>query len=223
MPVAPSAHQPLKVALIVPAKKFRCLGSMLWIQRYGPLQVASVTHEAGHFVRLFNEEIGNHLYPEKIARSFDVVGFSAKTSAVTRAEKLAEKIKSEARRLNRQIVTILGGEHASMANGSRAAGMFDYMLPGESEQAFIDILDAIQLQREGLQIRRDTLSKSNLMPGHIELGGGAGRVSDREQFEFLKSYHLDDGRSRLDRLRSPKGSGVTTVYGPDQSSWRENQ
>ena len=144
MPVTQSSHQPLKVALIVPAKKFRCLGSMLWIQRYGPLQVASVTHEAGHFVRLFNEEIGNHLYPEKIASNFDVVGFSAKTSAITRAEELAEKIKTEARRLNRQIVTILGGEHASMVNGNRASNMFDFMLPGESEQAFLDILKTIQ-------------------------------------------------------------------------------
>ena len=121
MPVPNPTPQPLKVALIVPAKKFRCLGSMMWVQRYGPLQVASVAHEAGYFVRLFNEEIGNHLYPEKIASDFDVVGFSAKTSAITRAEALAEKIKAEARRLNRPIVTILGGEHASMANGNRAS------------------------------------------------------------------------------------------------------
>jgi hypothetical protein len=84
----------LRVAIVVPAKKFLCLGGLLWSQRYGPLQVASVARDAGHFVRVFNEELGVRISAEDLARHFDVVGFSAKTSALTRAEELARDIKS---------------------------------------------------------------------------------------------------------------------------------
>jgi len=151
MSVNNSTSKPLKVALIIPAKKFHCLGSMLWVQRYGPLQVASVAQEAGHFVRVYNEEICNNLYPEKIAIDYDVVGISAKTCAITRAEQIVRKIKLEAHRLNRDIVMVLGGEHASMSNGKRISSLFDYILPGESEKAFKDILDMIQCERKGIQ------------------------------------------------------------------------
>ena len=146
-----SHSQQLKVALIVPAKKFRCLGGMLWTQRYGPLQVATVVHEAGHFVQVYNEEIGNKVYPQEIALNYDVVGISSKTSAITRAEEIAQQIKIAAKQFNRNIIMVLGGEHASMSNGNRISSDFDYVLPGESELAFLDILEFIKLERQGMQ------------------------------------------------------------------------
>lgn len=144
-----SPTQPLKVALIVPAKKIFCLGSFLWMQRYGPLQVASVVQETGYSVKLFNEELGNHVSPLEIALNYDVVGISSKTCAITRAEEIVQQIKLEAKRFGRNVVTVLGGEHASTCGGHRISRHFDHVLPGESEHAFVDILKSIELEHHG--------------------------------------------------------------------------
>lgn len=141
--------QPLKVALIVPAKKLFCLGSFLWMQRYGPLQVASIVQEAGYSVKLFNEEFGNHVSPLAIALNYDVAGISSKTSAITRAEEIAQQIKLEAKKIGRNVVTVLGGEHASTSGGNRISSHFDHVLLGESEYAFVEILKSIELERHG--------------------------------------------------------------------------
>ena len=114
----------LRVAIVVPAKNFFCLAGVLWTQRYGPLQVASITRQAGYFVRLFNEELGLRVSPQELAQEFDVVGFSCKTSAITRAEELAQAIKREAEKLGRHVVTVLGGEHISMDGDSRFPPLF---------------------------------------------------------------------------------------------------
>ena len=134
----------LRVAIVVPAKHLFCLAGVLWTQRYGPLQVASVTWQAGYFVRLFNEELGLCISPQELAQAFDVVGFSCKSSAITRAEEIAGAIKREAEKLGRQVVTVLGGEHISMGGDSRFSPFFDYTLKGESEELFVMLLNALE-------------------------------------------------------------------------------
>jgi len=133
----------LKVAVVVPEKRFTTLGGLLWTQRYGPLQVASKVRDAGYDVRLYNEELGLRANPEELARTCDVVGFSAKTSALTRAEKLARSVKDRASRAGRVVVTVLGGEHACMCGGTRVSEAFDFLLPGEAEEAFTSLLDLL--------------------------------------------------------------------------------
>ncbi|MGZ6235860.1 MAG: B12-binding domain-containing radical SAM protein [Syntrophales bacterium] len=137
----------LRVAIVVPAKKLFFVADLGWIQRYGPLQVASVTRQAGYFVRLFNEELGLRVDPGELAREFDVVGFSSKTAAITRAEKLAGDIKREAEKIGRSVVTVLGGEHISLGGESRFSPHFDYMLRGESEEAFLTLLKALESKK----------------------------------------------------------------------------
>jgi hypothetical protein len=110
----------LRVAIVVPAKKLLCLGGLLWMQRYGALQVASVVREAGYPVQLFNEELGTRVSVEQLAQSFDVIGFSCKTSALSRAEELAEAIMNDAARRGREVVTVLGGEHISVGGDNLA-------------------------------------------------------------------------------------------------------
>jgi radical SAM superfamily enzyme YgiQ (UPF0313 family) len=139
----------LCVAIVVPAKRLVCLGGLLWTQRYGPLQVASVVRDAGYFVQLFNEELGLRVSAQELAQKFDVVGFSCKTSAISRAEKLAEAIKGEAGKLGRHVVTVLGGEHISIGGDTRFSPCFDYMLRGESEEAFLLLLRALESDEAG--------------------------------------------------------------------------
>ena len=149
----------LRVAIVVPAKKFLCLGGLLWTQRYGALQVASVVRDAGYAVQLFNEELGLRVTAEQLAQSFDVVGFSCKSSALTRAEELAEAIKKKAKERGCRVVTVLGGEHISMAGDSRFSPQFDYLLRGESEEAFVALLKALESagDREGEEVIQGSL------------------------------------------------------------------
>ncbi|MDJ0722774.1 MAG: radical SAM protein [Desulfobacterales bacterium] len=142
-----STFQNPRVAIIVPSKRLPYLGAALWIQRYGPMQVAQVVREAGYFVRVYNEEIGPRIDPREIALDFDVVGVSAKTCAITRAEAIVRAIKAEARQANRRILAVLGGEHASMALGTHIPAAFDIVLPGEAEQALVDILELFRKGR----------------------------------------------------------------------------
>ena len=153
----------LRVAIVVPAKHFFCLGGVIWTQRYGPLQVASITRQAGYFVRLFNEELGLRVSPQELAREFEVVGFSCKTSAITRAEELAQAIKREAEKLGRQVVTVLGGEHISMEGDSRFPPYFDYMLRGESEEAFLALLKTLESEkRDAAEMFQVSLKKRHI-------------------------------------------------------------
>ena len=141
--------------MIVPAKKNNCLGSFLWVQRYGPLQVAGMVREAGHDVKLFNEEIGCAICPQTIASTYDIVGLSAKTCAISRAEEIVHSIEMAATRLNRKITFVLGGEHASMSDSGRISKRFDYVLPGESEAAFVHLLDSMRSGRETEASKQD--------------------------------------------------------------------
>jgi radical SAM superfamily enzyme YgiQ (UPF0313 family) len=153
----------LRVAIVVPAKKLFCLAGALWTQRYGPLQVASVTSQAGYFVRLFNEELGLQVSPQELAREFDVVGFSCKSAAITRAEEIAGAVKIEAEKLGRQVVTVLGGEHISVGGDSRFSPFFDYRLRGESEAAFLQLLKCLELEgRDGADIFNNSLNKNHI-------------------------------------------------------------
>jgi radical SAM superfamily enzyme YgiQ (UPF0313 family) len=136
---------------------------VLWTQRYGPLQVASVTRQAGYFVRLFNEELGLRVSPPELAQEFDVVGFSSKSAAITRAEEIAGAVKKEAEKLGRQVVTVLGGEHISLGGESRFSPFFDYTLRGESEEAFLQLLKYLEAGgREAADTFNTSLNKNHI-------------------------------------------------------------
>ena len=153
----------LRIAIVVPAKRLFCLAGALWTQRYGPLQVASVTRQAGYFVRLFNEELGLRVSPQDLAQAFDVVGFSCKSAAITRAEEIAIAVKREAEKLGRQIVTVLGGEHISFGGDSHLSPVFDYTLRGESEGAFLQLLKALESEGHATDdIFNDYLKKNQV-------------------------------------------------------------
>lgn len=156
----------LRVAIVVPAKTFVCLAGSLWAQRYGPLQVATIAQQAGYFVRLFNEELGLTVSAEELARHFDVVGFSCKSASITRAEALARAIKSESEKLGRHVVTVLGGEHVSVGGDTRFSPWFDYLLRGESEEAFLLLLKTLESDRlEGTPTLNASLGNLHLCDG----------------------------------------------------------
>jgi radical SAM superfamily enzyme YgiQ (UPF0313 family) len=156
----------LRVAIVVPAKTFVCLAGSLWAQRYGPLQVATIAQQAGYFVRLFNEELGLTVSAEELARHFDVVGFSCKSASITRAEALSRAVKSESEKLGRHVVTVLGGEHVSVGGDTRFSPWFDYLLRGESEEAFLLLLKTLESDRlEGTPTLNASLGNLHLCDG----------------------------------------------------------
>lgn len=142
METGPSSSQ--RIAIVVPAKRLQFLAGLLWIQRYGPLQVASCLKDAGYRVQLFNEELGARVTAGELAAEYDIVGFSSKTCAMSRATQLACGVKSEAVRLGRSVTTILGGEHACMCGDAQLSQCFDHVLAGEAEEFCVTLVNALQ-------------------------------------------------------------------------------
>lgn len=138
-----------RIAIVVPAKRLQFLAGLLWIQRYGPLQVASCLKDAGYRVQLFNEELGARVTARELAAEYDIVGFSSKTCAMSRATQLARQVKAEAAALGRTVTTILGGEHACMCEGARLPECFDHVLAGEAEEFCIALVNALQQAEKG--------------------------------------------------------------------------
>jgi len=142
METGPSS--PHRIAIVVPAKRLQFLAGLLWIQRYGPLQVASCLRDAGYRVQLFNEELGARVTAAELAAEYDIVGFSSKTCAMSRATQLARQVKAEAAALGRAVTTILGGEHACMCAGAQLPECFDHVLAGEAEEFCVALVNALQ-------------------------------------------------------------------------------
>lgn len=137
-----------KIAIIVPQKSIKCLADALWMQRYGPLQVANVLEQTGHKVMLFNEELYSKVNTYKLAKNFEVVGISAKTSAIKRAEQIAYEVKHYAANLGKKLLVVLGGEHASLSGSKRLSCDFDIVLRGESERQFTDIIQSLSIANQ---------------------------------------------------------------------------
>jgi len=106
-----------------------------WIRRWpllGPITLATILHERGYDVEVYNENISG-VIPENAGAyddicSADVVGISIMTSTANRGYAIAERIRRDAP----QSTIVFGGVHASfMAEEALAHG--DIVVRGEGE------------------------------------------------------------------------------------------
>ena len=170
----------LKVAVIVPQKRHFALGSLLWHQRFGPLQIATSSSACGYETALFNEEISSSVDLEAIVDEFDVLAFSSKCSAISRTEKLAKDAKSIAKDKKKNIYTMLGGEHATMTGNTRIADCFDKVISsGEGELEFVAYLDHISGKQE-----KSSFNPLEIVPDY-KLVRGVKKTLDSKLFKYL--------------------------------------
>jgi anaerobic magnesium-protoporphyrin IX monomethyl ester cyclase len=101
----------------------------------GTLYLGTILHNAGHHVRIFNENI----LPEKIDPyeiKADIYCISALTVSANRGRMLAQEIK----RIYPESKIIIGGIHASLCPET-FEGVADQIVYGEAEQIILDLIE----------------------------------------------------------------------------------
>jgi len=129
----------LKILLINPLNTgyYYRLGAI-----YPPLGLAylsSVLKEKGHEVRIVDMNVEKFDYKSFDYTEYDVVGISVDTTRFPLASNIARVVKQQG------VPVVFGGPHASAeVNDILKKGIADYIILGEGEKAFLDLVEAIK-------------------------------------------------------------------------------
>ena len=140
-----------KIVLVEPKSTHLHVYSRVAIPRLGAVLLATILRNLGYDVRVYIEDIAPIDMQDVL--SADVVGISTITSTAPPSYALAEKVRTAG------IPVVLGGTHTSFMTeeGLRHA---DYVIRGEGEGAFVELLEALEGKRDletiqNLSYRRD--------------------------------------------------------------------
>ena len=123
----------------------------------GIAYMGATLEKEGIPVELHDERVGTDQEMKAAIDRNDIIGFSALTPNIRRAIAWAKYAKERGK------ITVMGGPHASVDQGVFLdSGHFDYVLKGEAEYTFPEMLEAIEggdeealSQVEGLAALRD--------------------------------------------------------------------
>jgi len=108
-------------------------GMYVTMPRHGALQVASYINKAGYNVKYLFEGFINVTLETILSHKPDMVAFTGITSAIPKIKKMAWSLGE------RGIISVLGGEHASMST----AHFTDYTMPRAGGRELADLLDQV--------------------------------------------------------------------------------
>ncbi len=132
-----------KVLLIRPAPKAAMFGDESFVP-LGLGYIASALERNNYKVKIMDLLIqrmsDEELLCEIDAFKPDVVGFSAVTPVVKSAYRIAQKIKNK----NRDIITVIGGPHATAIPDEGLENNIDFVIKGEGEETVVDLFKNIQ-------------------------------------------------------------------------------
>ena len=133
-----------KISLVVARPKIYGPGNFQVFARYGPTTIATVLHNAGFDVRLFDKSITPKLDLESIVEWSDLIGFSAKTGAITDVRRMIDQVRLYSDLKGKNIPVVLGGEHASLAPEHSLKHLdIDYLIRGEGDNSIIELIDSL--------------------------------------------------------------------------------
>ena len=140
-----------KIVLVEPKSTHLHVYSRVAIPRLGVVLLGTILRNLGFDVRVYIEDIAPIEMQEVM--SADLVGISIITSTAPPSYALAEKVRSAG------IPVVLGGTHASFM-AEEGLQHADYVIRGEGEEAFLELLEALQGKRnladiQNLSYRRD--------------------------------------------------------------------
>ena len=146
-----------KIVLVEPKSTHLHVYSRVAIPRLGAVLLGTIFRNLGYDVRVFIEDIAPIDMQEVL--SADLVGISAITSTAPPSYALAEKVRAAG------IPVAIGGTHTSFMT-EEGLQHADYVIRGEGEGAFIELLEALQGKRSldsipNLSYRRDGRSIHN--------------------------------------------------------------
>jgi len=149
----------MEILLVNPPSKFLIDDNVF--PTLGLLYLASYLKKEGYNDVSVLDLNGNHSMPERI--DADIVGFYSNTpqfpSVIEEKKKLAKINK------NKNAVYVIGGPHVS-GRPSDAESDFDYIIMGEGEKAFFDLVKAVSERNkpEKKVIRYEYIKDINLIP-----------------------------------------------------------
>jgi len=125
-----------KLVFVEPKSTHLHIYSRITIPRLGSVLLATIMRDKGYDVRVYIEDI--HAIDMKEVMSADLVAISAITSTAPQSYRLADRVREAG------IIPVLGGTHVSFLP-EEAIKHADYVVRGEGEFAFQELVDAIQL------------------------------------------------------------------------------
>ena len=128
--------------------------------------IAAALKEAGHEVRMLDLNVMDFGILPQIQKSFRprLVGLTSMTSSIVNAMMIMNEVKS----LDNEVITVLGGVHASALpmRTLREMGALDYLVFGEGERTVVELVTCIEAGKapvgiDGVVFRRgDQITKN---------------------------------------------------------------
>jgi radical SAM superfamily enzyme YgiQ (UPF0313 family) len=124
-----------KLVFVEPKSTHLHIYSRVTIPRLGSVLLATIMRNKGYDVRVYIEDI--HAIDMNEILSADLVAISAITSTAPQSYRLADRVREAG------IIAVMGGTHVSFMP-TEALAHADYVVRGEGEFAFQELVDAIQ-------------------------------------------------------------------------------
>jgi len=128
----------MKIVFIEPKSPNLHIFSRFKLPRLGCVLLATIARELGHEAKVFVEEISPVDWKETLGA--DLVGISTITATAPRAYAMAAKVRRAG------IPVVLGGPHVTYLP-DEAARCADYVLIGEAEKTFVELLSHLEGKR----------------------------------------------------------------------------
>ena len=127
----------VRIACVQLKHTFPTMFDNVVLPRYGLPLIGSILQNVGYEVKVFDE----HVAPvdEKWVLESDILLLSALTGAANRTYEFAARIKVK----NPDIVTIMGGEHATNFI-EESLDWVDFVIRGEGDEAIVDLVKSIE-------------------------------------------------------------------------------
>jgi radical SAM superfamily enzyme YgiQ (UPF0313 family) len=171
----------MKIVFIEPKSPNLHIFSRFKLPRLGCVLLATIARDLGHEARVFIEEIAPIDWKETLEA--DLVGISTITATAPRAYAMAAR----ARRAG--VPVVMGGPHVTYLP-EEAARSADYVLVGEAEDTFVELLEHL----EGKRTACDVHGMVRLQGKEIVRTGPPGRAVDigknpAPDFSLVPGFH----------------------------------
>jgi anaerobic magnesium-protoporphyrin IX monomethyl ester cyclase len=114
----------------------------------GIIYLAAILREVGCDVECCDERVCTAAEVDEYISKAEILGLSALTPHVNRAIRYAEK----AKQLNPDVVTVMGGPHATVdVDTFLDAGAIDYVIGGEAEDSIVDFVRGVDMGKAVLE------------------------------------------------------------------------
>ncbi|MDI6715825.1 MAG: cobalamin-dependent protein [Actinomycetota bacterium] len=187
--------------------------------------IGAAAEEAGHEVEIYDAMALNHdletIKREIESRNPHVVG----TTAYTSSYPAASSVLRAAKEVNPSIVTVIGGVHPTFCYEevlSKDSLYTDYVVRGEGEETFPELLDAIAGKRPPESVRGIAFKSGN----DLVVTAARQRLKNLERYRAawhlfdwsLYSYNVIPG-SRLAEISSSRGCNQACSFCSQQKFW----